>query len=195
MKKISLLLIFVILLLGCNKVKKMEQNIISENPYLTAKIDKFYWETLSDDTNLVPLIKPYQLMRVTGSEDWYLPTLSKDRFNFKNGSFVDLFSLSTVIECNIKPPYIFGIDEEITSIHPDTNKPFAIKPRLYFIINSESNKLDVYEDVELYKNQLNQLNLPDSYSTPDYLFEQFKKDPVLPWFPENIKKQLEKVKK
>ncbi|MDR2237202.1 MAG: hypothetical protein LBE92_13860 [Chryseobacterium sp.] len=194
MIKKSLLLIVLLLLLSCNKVENIKHKIVPDNPYLAAKIDKFYWETLSEDHNVVPLIKPYQLMQVTGSKEWYLPTQSKDSFNFKNGSTVDLYSLTTVTECNIFPPYIFGIDEEIISNDPDTDIPFPIKPRLYFIINSESNKLEVYEDREQYKDQLKKLRLPNSYSTPDYLFEQFKDNPILPWFPEDVKQQLEEIK-
>ena len=195
MNKIFSLLFIIITLLSCNKIEKMKNKIAPENPYLKANIDKFYWQTVSDDHNIVPLIKPYQLMKITGSNEWYLPTKSNDSFNFKNGSIVKLNSFSTVVNCNIFPPYVFGIDEEVTTISPETNKSIIIKPRLYFIINTDNNNLDTFEDYKFFKERLNQLNLPNEYSTPDYLFEQFRDNPVLPWFPEEIKKQLEEVKK
>lgn len=194
MKNFALVLNIIFCFFSCHKVEKMKNKVMPENPFLKTNIDRFYWETVSEDHNVVPLVKPYRLMRVTGSKDWYLPTKSNDYFDFKNGSTVKLNSFSSVTNCNVFPPYIFGIDEEVTSVSPDTNISIAIKPRLYFIINTDNNYLNVYEDFDKFKEELTKLKLPNDYSTPDYLFEQFKDNPVLPWFPDDIKRQLEEVK-
>ena len=44
------------------------------------------------------------------------------------------------------------------------------------------------------KAELKKLNLPEEMLNPDQVYEQFKTDPILPWFPEDIKKQLEEAK-
>ncbi|WP_157444259.1 MULTISPECIES: hypothetical protein [unclassified Chryseobacterium] len=42
--------------------------------------------------------------------------------------------------------------------------------------------------------EIKKLNLPETFLNPDEVYEQYKQDPVLPWFPEDIKKQLQEAK-
>jgi len=52
-------------------------------------------------------------------------------------------------------------------------------------------KLDKESDFQA---KLKELNLAETFLNPDEVYEQYKQNPILPWFPENIKKQLEDVK-
>lgn len=196
MKKTGIFIVIILLtVISCNKTKKMKDKLFPERPYEKANIDRYYWETVSDGHELIPLIKPYSLMRINGSTDWYLPTKSQDVFSFKNGSFVNLYSFSNISYCNIFKPYIYGVDEETTDSYPDNKDSIIIvKPRLYFIINTDNDILKVYENENDLKKELEKLNLPNEYLTPNDLYEQFIMSPVLPWFPEDIKKQLNDVK-
>ena len=67
-------------------------------------------------------------------------------------------------------------------------------PRIWFIINTETNNVKGFDKESEFKAELKKLNLPEEYLNPEEVFEQYKNDPVLPWFPEDIKKQLEDVK-
>ncbi|WP_262148472.1 hypothetical protein [Chryseobacterium foetidum] len=53
-------------------------------------------------------------------------------------------------------------------------------------------KLDKESDFQA---KLKELNLPETFLNPDEVYEQYKQNPVLLWFPEDIKKQLEEIKK
>lgn len=48
---------------------------------------------------------------------------------------------------------------------------------------------------QILKQNSKKLNLSEEMLSPDAVYEQYKTDPVLPWFPEkDIKKKLEEVK-
>jgi len=70
-----------------------------------------------------------------------------------------------------------------------------MNPKVYFVINTKDLKITYFEKESDFKSELKKLNLPEEMLTPDAVFEQYKNDPVLSWFPEDIKKQLEEVKK
>lgn len=58
----------------------------------------------------------------------------------------------------------------------------------------KSKDVQGYETEEEFNIELKKLNLPEEYLSPDEVFEKYKEDPVLPWFTEDIKKQLEEIK-
>ncbi len=45
-----------------------------------------------------------------------------------------------------------------------------------------------------FSTELKKLNLPETFLNRDEVCEQYKLDPVLPWFPEDVKKQLQETK-
>jgi len=58
----------------------------------------------------------------------------------------------------------------------------------------QSKKIIFFEKESEFTAELKRLNLPEKLLNPDEAYEQFKQDPVLDWFPEDVKNKLEKVK-
>ena len=52
----------------------------------------------------------------------------------------------------------------------------------------------VTESVPINEAELKKCNLPEVLLSPDEVYEQFKNNPILPWFPEDVKKHLEEAK-
>lgn len=93
---------------------------------------------------------------------------------------------------NIKDIYIFYIyGSQGKKLDFDEKEEF---PRIWFIINSKTKEVRGYEKELDFQAELKKLNLPETFLSPDEVYEQYKQDPVLPWFPEGIKKQLQEVK-
>ena len=189
MKVFHLLIIFVFCFYGCNKAEKMKNKILPERPYEDAKIDNFYWAVDGWDYSVIPLIKPFLLIKLQGSEEWELST-GFNKF--------DEISISKIDNINVINNYISG--HKANEIRDFDNRKINI-PEYWFIIDtqkgvkSDSPALIKFNKESDFKAELKNLNLPEEMLTPDALFEQYKTDPVLPWFPEEIKKQLEEVKK
>jgi len=72
MKKIIALLAIFIVLINCNKTEKMKNKLFPERPYEDAKIDKFYWADSGWDYTMIPLIKPFQLIKLQGNDMWQI---------------------------------------------------------------------------------------------------------------------------
>lgn len=61
-------------------------------------------------------------------------------------------------------------------------------------VKVEDSALITFRKESDFKKELKKLNLPEKFLNPEEVYEQYKNDPVLPWFPEKIKKELEKAK-
>ena len=76
--------------------------------------------------------------------------------------------------------------------HEQVRKEFK-EEALSYPVGDEMRNMLFREHREI-KAKLKKLNLSEEMLSPDAVYEQYKTDPVLPWFPEDIKKKLEEVK-
>lgn len=190
MKKIISLAI-IIALISCNKTEKMKNKIFPDRKYEKAEIDKFYWVDGYWDYVQVPLVKPYKIQQLQGSKVWTLETyISNPKIETFHGTNTVLNSFDPVDMFNIKDIYIYGSQSEKLDFD-EKNKI----PKIWFIINTETKDVKGYELESDFKIELKKLSLPETFLIPDEVYEQYKNNPVLPWFPEDIKKQLEEAKK
>lgn len=190
MKKISILFHIIVIcscLINCNKTKKMKDKLFPDRSYDKANIDKFYWSDSGWDYSMIPLIKPIQLLQLQGDNKWEIST------GFNNSNEI---GISDITKFNIIQSYIYGY--KAPEIH-ESDSNFNL-PEYWFIIDTrkgvkiEDSALVKFNKESDFKIELIKLNLPEQFLNPDEIYEQYKNDPVLPWFPEDVKKQLEEVK-
>lgn len=191
MKKISFLVSIISILLcfqNCNKVKNKTKDKmhIPDYSYKDNNIDQFYYTSKTIGSNqIIPLIKPYNISNIGSPSEWFLDTDFGFFLNELGGG------ISPISRFNCTENYIFGY-KPFDKYEKDSS--FDI-PEKWFIINTQEKKLTFFEKETEFKTELKKLNLPVEMLSPDAVYEQYKTNPVLPWFPENIKKQLEEVKK
>ncbi len=185
MKRLICSVLYVILTIGlysCDKIEKKMQ--IPDYSYRNSKIDEFYYinETVGN-SQIIPLIKPYDIMKSGSPQEWGLATY--DTLNELGNviSPIQMFNVHNIYIYGYKPFEKDDIDSKFNS------------PETWFILNTVEKKLIFFDKESEFKAELKNLNLPEEMLTPDAVFEQYKNNPVLPWFPEDIKKQLEEVKK
>ena len=173
---------------NCNKVKnKIKNNMQGPNyTYKNAGIDQFYYLTheVGNATATIPLLKPYTLFRDNSSATWFLDTDLGNLYNELGGGISPLFNF------NVNDSMIYGYKSKLI----DENNSDFLMPEKWFIINTKGKKLSLFDKQSDFKAELKKLNLPEEMLNPDEVYEQFKNDPILPWFPEDIKKQLEEAK-
>lgn len=185
MKKIIYIISLTAILFNiqCNKIKEKMKKEIPNYSYKNAGVDQFYYSYEENgNTPIIPLIKPYKIRIVGSKRSWSLFTS-----NLQNnlGNVID-----PTIYFNVKHTYIYGHK----SNEKDKKDSDFDSPEKWFIIDTQNEKLNYFDKEKDFKNELKKLNLPEEFLNPDEVFEQYKNDPVLPWFPEDIKKQLEEVK-
>lgn len=187
MKKNALIVGAIFCFFSCQKSEKMKHRLFPERPYEKANIDKFYWSTEGWDYMVVPLIKPFQLLKLQGSNKWEIST------GFNKSHEV---GVSDITNFNVSKHYIYGY--KAPEIH-ESDSNFNI-PEYWFIIDTEKgltiedSALTKFNNKSDFKVAIKKLNLSEEFINPDEIFEQYKNDPVLPWFPEDIKRQLIEVK-
>ena len=170
----------------------MKEKLFPERPYEKSRIDKFYWVDSDTDYYFIPLIKPYKLsMEVYKSNDWTLDTNSEGVYlEFDKSLITKMSSFEQIGKFNVLNHIIYGMAMS-KKINSENNMSI---PNLWFIYKPIDNSLNIFKQESDFKSELKKLNLPEEFLTPDEVYEQYKNDPVLPWFPENIKKQLEEAK-
>ncbi|WP_131725581.1 MULTISPECIES: hypothetical protein [unclassified Chryseobacterium] len=188
MKKIFLLTLCTVILISCQKTKKMKDKLFPERPYEEANIDKFYWSDSGWDYTMVPLIKPFQLIKLQGSKDWELST------GFNRFGEIGVYNINSF---NVNKYYIYG--HKASEIN-ESDSNYNIVEYWYIIDLRKGVKIEDSALVKLDKEsdfqaKLKELNLPETFLNPDEVYEQYKQNPVLLWFPEDIKKQLEEINK
>lgn len=190
MKKIFLSTLLTTVLCSCQKTEKMKDKLFPERPYEEARIDQFYWADSGWDYTMIPLIKPYHLQQLQGSTIWMLdsrnPAPKIEMFHGKN---TVLSSFDPVDMFNVKDIYIYGNQGE--KLNFDQTSTLS---RIWFVINTKTKEVKGFELEKDFKAELKKLNLPETFLNPDEIYEEYKQNPILPWFPEDIKKQLEEVK-
>ena len=179
--KIILLLGLLANLLNCNKIQEIKNQKHIIDTYKQSNVDRFYWEDSGQDYEVIPLVKPFKLKKLKGSQEWSVNTsvISKE---IKGLQPVILFSCMNI--------YAYGFQD--IDYFSDTKE--IISPQTWFIINARTKNIDYYEKEYEFKAELKRLSLPEKFLNPDEVYEQFKQDPVLDWFPEDVKKQLNQVK-
>lgn len=173
----------IFILFNCNKMKEKINIKIPDYSYKNAGIDHFYYSYESiGNTSLIPLIKPYFMDTYVGHTDWSL-NIKKEQNELGT-------AIRPIAYFNVINRYIYGYKTFVKDIE---DAEFD-SPEKWFIIDTQNNKLTYFEKEIDFKKELKKLNLPEEWLTPNEVFEQYKNDPILPWFPEDIKKQLEEVK-
>ncbi|WP_250252803.1 hypothetical protein [Chryseobacterium sp. Marseille-Q3244] len=171
---------------NCNKLKnKVKENMkVPDYSYKDAKIDDFYYVIETEgSSNIVPLIKPFDLIKAGSPQEWQLAT-----YDLPN----ELGNVITpVTSINVFQIYIYGYKP----FENGMSGPEFDSPEKWFILNAKDRKLTFFDKELDFKMEIKKLNLPDHLLNPDAVFEEYKNQRILSWFPENIKKQLEKVKK
>ncbi|WP_347216759.1 hypothetical protein [Chryseobacterium sp.] len=173
---------------NCNKIKNKvkEKMHVPDYSYKNEGIDNFYYSHSEvGNTPVIPLVKPYNISNIGSPREWYLDTYTAKLNNELGGG------ISPIESFNCKDNYIYGYKP----FEEDKEDPKFNSPEKWFIIDVQEKKLIYFDKKVSFIKAIKELNLPETFLNPDEVYEQYTKDPVLPWFPENIKKQLEKVKK
>ena len=50
----------------------MKEKLFPERPYEESQIDNFYWADSDWDYNMIPLIKPYKIIKQQCQQEWLL---------------------------------------------------------------------------------------------------------------------------
>lgn len=124
--------------------------------YKEAKIDEFYYvQKTAGSSEIVPLIKPYDIIKAGSPKEWGLAT-----FDMPNelGNVI-----SPVVRFNLNEVYIYGYkpfekDEEDTTFD---------SPEKWFIINTNEKNLIYFDKESDFKAELKKLKLPDEFLNPD----------------------------
>ncbi|WP_343681545.1 hypothetical protein [Chryseobacterium arthrosphaerae] len=183
MRNFAFVLNIIFCFFSCQKVK--EKKYLPDYSYKNAGIDKFYYSHSEiGNTPVIPLIKPYSISNIGSPREWYLDTYATKLINELGGG------ISPIINFNCKDNYIYGYKP----FEEDKEDSEFNSPEKWFIIDVHEKKLTFFDKETDFKIAIKKLNLPETFLNPDEVFEQYKNDPVLPWFPDDIKRQLEEVR-
>lgn len=183
MKKMFSLMIVLVMLINCTKTNTMQEKLFPERPFEKANIDKFYWATEGWDYAIVPLIKTFHLIKLQGDNKWEI---------FTGLNKTDEIGVSEITNFNIFKACIYGYKAPVIN---ESDSNFNL-PEYWFIIDTkkgvktESTALTKFDKVSDFKTKLRKIDLPVEFLFPDKDYKQFKNNPILPWFAEDIKKQL-----
>jgi len=168
-------------LFSCNKIKKIKNNLDTVDLYKKSNIDRFYWEDSGYDYEVLPVLKPFKLINLQGNSEWILNSSEMpDEIN----------DISPVASINLYNNKIYGFQDNQYQLNSNEVRI----PARWFIIDTQAKKISYFEKETEFKAALKRHNLPEKFLNPDEVYEEFKQDPVLEWFPQNIKKQLNEVK-
>ncbi|MBS9766952.1 MAG: hypothetical protein KGV44_05370 [Flavobacteriaceae bacterium] len=169
MKKIKLIIFFCSLLSlqSCFEKKSNKQ-----------KVDSFYIRLAGWDYQRIPLIKPLELIKLKGENDWGINTSALQLKTIDGGDFspIDL---------------IFCTQDTILG-----HKPFYQDPELkkfktleyWFYINVKKKKITKYDNEHTFLKEHPKYGYKLKH--PDYYFSIFEKKIILPWFNDSIKTQI-----
>ncbi|MCV6629598.1 MAG: hypothetical protein OIF50_07035 [Flavobacteriaceae bacterium] len=167
-----------------------EHGVISSNPYKEDGIDPFYWEDNWAGYAKLPLIKPYYLMTTT---PYSVYNANEDDWDIRlEGSNTISHGIVAIAYIGASDYYIYGFNEEYEIKWEDGyNK--IVKP-FYFLVDTKNDLKYTYFEESKWEQALDSLELPKNFYYPDDIYRSYKMNPVLPWFPEEVKQQLEAVK-
>ncbi|MCV6629599.1 MAG: hypothetical protein OIF50_07040 [Flavobacteriaceae bacterium] len=167
-----------------------EHGVISSNPYKEDGIDPFYWEDNWAGYAKLPLIKPYYLGTNT---PYKVYNSNEDRWSLRSPKYKNINKgVIGVSYIGIDNYYIYGhkFRYEIELSGGKTTYSEAY----YFVVDTKHDLLHEYKIETLWEQALDSLELRKNFYYPDDIYRSYKMNPVLPWFPEEIKQQLEAVK-
>ncbi|MCV6630585.1 MAG: hypothetical protein OIF50_12100 [Flavobacteriaceae bacterium] len=161
------------------------------NPYKQDHIDSFYWDNNWEGYAKIPLIKPYYLIsnvkyrhQKGDPDEWSLDDSSS--LNTPHG-------ITALGVFGVADSYIYGLNNgRIYRSTTDWTK--TVYDPFYFLIDTKNNLIHKYETRSLWRQALDSLELPKDFHDPDHIYWPFRVNPVLPWFPEEIKQQLKAAK-
>ncbi len=178
-----IILFFLFNLMCCKKWDKSQGEMEDIRTYQNLGVDGFYYlNKNTEDISILPLIKPYCLMRIVDGV-WSLDTESLEN---ELGGIIDptqYFGVQNI--------YIYGYKP----YKKGNSGPEFDVPEKWFVINTEKHTLTYFDTKDTFKAELMKLELTEEFLGPDEIYQSFKENPILPWFPEEIKKQMKEAKK
>jgi hypothetical protein len=157
MKTNIIILFFVIIFSSCNQFKNKDKYE-----------DDFYNSYSGSDYNRLPLIKPFEALKLKGEKYWRLNT---------SNNLNPIGTTSPVDSINVVGNYIFG---HCLKYQDEDLKGYKT-PEQWFIIDIEKNKMTFYKkDSQLY-NYLKTKSIQDKLLFVDDLTKGFKENYYLPW--------------
>ena len=162
--------------------------LFPENQYQKMGISPFYWETVDGNGQVIPLLEPLLLHKHKAEGQWIFYPESELFYKTKDSIELRTNYLSPIDSFNISDIYIYGIVREMEYFD-------KVIPVLYFVYDTKMKHILLFEDRNDFINSLEKNNLSKELLVPDVIFEKFSRNPVLPWFPESIKSELEKANK
>ena len=149
MRSTCFLLLGICCFLSCKKTEKVKEKLFPETPYETSEIDNFYWADSGWDYNMIPLIKPYKIIKQQGQQEWMLNTsASKNEIS-------DLVPLESI---SITDKYIYGVQGENLNFEET-----ATNSSVYFLINTKEMRIQYFDKESDFKTELKKLNLPEEF--------------------------------
>ena len=79
---------------------------------------------------------------------------------------------------------------EVKVIVLDSIKKLIVTPKRWFIINTKQKSFNEYKDYDSYHKALSVFDVDYKYYDVDSIYAEFKKNRILPWFPDRIKALL-----
>lgn len=186
MKKFLFIIVVVLSSCNTNIKNKILEALFPENQYQKMGISPFYWETVDGNGNVIPLLEPLLLHKNIAEGQWIFYPESNIFYKTKDSIELRTNYLSPIDSFNISDIYIYGVVREMEYFN-------KIIPVLYFVYDTKMKHILLFEDRNNFMNFLEENRISKELLVPDVIFEKFRKNPVLPWFPENIKIELEKA--
>ncbi|WP_182043951.1 hypothetical protein [Moheibacter lacus] len=142
-------------------------------------MDEYYTRISGIDYQRIPLIKPFELIKMKGNNSWSLNTsqLPKEAGDL---SPIDL------IYCT--DSFIYGYKSDYQDPEWEQYKT----PESWFVIDISNSKLITYTNESDFINTNVTFIEKVKMKSPDFYFNSFKKEYILPWFNDTIKNQLKK---
>lgn len=169
-----LLLISIFVFVSCNLVEEKPENVVA-----------FYFDVGGFDYSRIPLIKPFELIKV--DKEWNINTSLLPYEKFKNVSIYRSYGdFGPIDSIYCKDSIIYGHKGFFEY------KAFGVDiPEWWFLIDMADSNIYSYENrADFIKSLQNQADI--RFMTPDSLHKIFYEDYILPWFDDSLKAELQK---
>ena len=140
-------------------------------------IDDYYTRGTGWDYQRIPLVKPFELVKMKKNDSWSLNTHELPNY---------ASDISPIKLINISEKYIFGYKKQYQS----SNLPQFKTPEKWFILDVGRNKLLVYDSEKRFKATLSKKGIEFVLFDPFEIQRTFKEERILPWFPREVQDSL-----
>ncbi len=175
-RKLFILLASLFVFASCSFVEEKPKNV-----------ESFYFYAGGFDYSRIPLIKPFELRKLKGEEEWHINASSVPCEKVKNNSYNSYGDFGPIDSIYCKDSIIYGHK----AFYQDKAFGEYDTPEWWFVVNMVDSNIYLYENrVDFIKSLKSQEDIP--FMLPDSLHEIFDRDYILPWFSDSIKAELQK---